>query len=223
MKRYIWLTMYFIWLVLISYTFFYYSSKDNLQKDVENPTKENISQTQKENQEIQKQNIENQDEKNNTENQTNIENISWDFVRAENLENWELKQKQESIFMTIEIWDETLNLIEDKSQETLYEILWVTDFPTYKTNEKEIYIKKLKSIEYEDKKDNIERLIQRIWENIVNSNLFGEKQLFVNIKWYYKSTSIMLVKYQWETYIVVFPYEKYENYKKFFEEVLFIN
>lgn len=226
MQRYVWLTMYFIGLVLISYMFFYFSTqskeKDNVGKptsSVNAPWKGQYKNSEK-NKETRAQELKNT--KNNQE-ANKTEDLSWTFVKPDSNQSKEKWLSHEDTFMKMEIWTQTLDLIDDKLQETLYNILGIRDFPTYKVKWKEIYVKKLKSIDYLNKKTNIEKLIERIWENIVEANLFGDKQIFVNLKWYYKNSSIMLIEYKWKTYLIVFPYKKYKEYKTFFKEFLFTN
>ena len=96
------------------------------------------------------------------------------------------------------------------------------NIPTYKIEDKEIYIKEINSVDYESEKTNISKLIQKIWGNFVETNLFWDKQLFVNPDLYYKKESIIFIEYKQKLYMLVLPYEKYSKYKKFIKEILFV-
>jgi len=115
----------------------------------------------------------------------------------------------------------TLYLVNDDKYDDIFEILWIWDLPKYKIEGKDIYVKKLDSVDYESEKVNIEQLIQKIWGNIANVNWFWDKQLFVNLDPYYKKDSISLVEYKWNVYIMVLPYNKYYEYEKVIKEFLF--
>ncbi len=248
MKKYIWITMYFIGLVWFSYTFFYISwnnkqNLDNSQKESKsnvldekiedksiNEIVDNITNNNKEEKQ-QIQDIEKNIEKN-IELKDNWKQITWDnteiknnkqnttgnnnqYVENNNIENIEL----EYIYIGLTKW----KLVKDSRYEDIYNILNLSELPLYKIEDKDIYIKELKSIEYEEKKSNMSELIQKIWGNIIETNLFWNKQLFVNIDVYYKKQSIMLVSYEWKTYVLILPYEKYQDYKKYLKEFLFVN
>jgi len=55
-----------------------------------------------------------------------------------------------------------LKLLKDSKYEDIYSILGLNKLPLYKIEDKNIYIKELKSIEYEDEKNNIKKLVQKI-------------------------------------------------------------
>lgn len=120
------------------------------------------------------------------------------------------------------IWLSQANLYTWNKYKDIFSMLELENIPTYKIENKDIYIKELNSIEYKDEKNIISQLIQKIWGNIVETNLFWDKQLFVNPDIFYKKEVIMLVEYEWKLYLVVLPYKKYHEYKKFIKEVLFI-
>jgi len=243
MKRYIWLTIYFVWLVLLSYTFFYFSNKsNNLRKIV------NISQK--------------------SGNVLPVDTLSWkkvlswskkdNFFWEELLDSWDLNKistwfdelyvVETNTWSNIsETWNnlstdnaktnDTQNIIPDKiyvwlaeaklvsgsNYDDIFSLFNLEHYPTYKISEKDIYLKQLKSIDYETEKNNINQLIQEIWGNIKEVNLFWDKQAFINPDLYYKKVVIMLVSYDDKVYFVVFPYSRYKDYKSFLKNVLFIN
>ena len=250
MKKYIWLTIYFIGLVWLSYTFFYLSgnkwvntkndSKQKIldDKKVASGNKNNIGniidniKNKKELSDEQTWNIENkiknikkiQNEKvasGNKEQKILDDKEKNDQQTIDNNQNTENKEKNiplENIYIGLWHW----TLVKDGKYEDIYSILWLSRLPLYKIEDKDIYIKELKSIEYEDEKNNIERLIHKIWGNVIKTNLFGDKQLFVNPDIYYKKQSIILVLYDWKVYLLVLPYKKYQDYKNYLKEVLFV-
>jgi len=250
MKKYIWLTIYFIGLVWLSYTFFYLSGnkliniKNNSKqtildnKKVVSENKDNIVdiidniEDKKKLSDEQSWNIE--DKIKNIEKIQNKKLMSGDKIQKklddkentdkkiiDNNQNKEDKEKNiplENIYIGLWHW----TLVRDSKYEDIYSILWLSKLPLYKIEDKDIYIKELKSIEYEDEKNNIERLIHKIWGNVIKTNLFGDKQLFVNPDIYYKKQSIILVLYDWKVYLLVLPYKKYQDYKNYLNEVLFV-
>jgi len=220
MKKYIWLTIYMIGIVWISYTFFYLSKsnekiKDSNQHFILDDTKKNIDNTWNV--------VLNKIDKKNLFNiETGIvenyidNNIKWNT--SGNVLN-EDQNNTKNIYIGLTYW----TLVKDSKYEEIYSILWLDNLPLYKIEKKDIYIKKLESIEYEEEKNNIKQLIQKIWGNIVETNLFWYKQLFVNIDFYYKKESIILVSYDWKTYILIIPYLKYKDYKSYLKDFLFVN
>ena len=251
MKKYIWLTIYFIGLVWLSYTFFYLSGNEwvNIKDDSKQKVLDNkkIASENKSNIGNIIDNIKN--EKKLSAEQTwnikdkikNIEKIQNKKVASGDKEQKILDDKEkndqqiidndqntENKVKNIELEDiyiglAHLKLLKDSKYEDIYSILGLNKLPLYKIEDKNIYIKELKSIEYEDEKNNIKKLVQKIWGNIIETNLFGNKQLFVNIDVYYKKQSIILVLYDWKTYLLVLPYKKYQDYKSYLKEVLFVN
>lgn len=244
MKIYIWLTLYFIWLIWISYTFFFITKKENNIK-LENTQNKEFSK--KEKNTIQN-NVKNQEEKNSIininkkidelkkfEDKNSFQEIKENKQKKEEIKEKEKKEKEEEIKENkenekedkdkekenIKIWKGNAILTESSWYKNIFSGLKIQTNETYKIKDKKIYIKILNSIDYEDKKTNISGLIQKIWGNIVETNIYWEKQLFINIDKYYKKEVIMLVKHNSKTYLLIIPYEQYQNYKKYLKEILF--
>ncbi len=231
MKKYLWITMYFVWLVLMSYSFFYFSGKrkkfiiikssDKIEKkvDVSNNTNNYVTTW----------------SITSNHNKDNNESISWFDIVLKKIENddftWENlswsnnldKKKEVDINKMVKIWKVVWQLVNKTSYDDIFELLWYWKTPTYKIKNKYIYIKILKTVDYENEKNNINQLIQKIWGNIKETNLFGDKQIFINPDIYYGKTVIMLVKHMWKLYFVVLPYKYYKEYKLYLSGVLFTN
>lgn len=244
MKKYIWITLYFIGLVWLSYTFFYISEKNKTEdkKIVNNQNNTKKQNTVKKDNTLNTEwkNIQDEDiiEKIKTIDKVNEENdkqkdTSSTVDNSKNTNNNDISKKEENdnipeknnkkdiVLEDIYIWLAHWKLVKDSKYEEIYDILNLGNLPLYKIEDKEIYIKKLKSIEYETEKNIIEQLIHKIWGNIVETNLFGDKQLFVNMDVYYKVKSILLIEYDKNLYLVVLPYKKYKDYKSYLKNVLF--
>ena len=123
----------------------------------------------------------------------------------------------------IYVWLAEAKLVSWSNYDDIFSLFNLEKYPTYKVDGKEIYFKQLKSIDYKTEKANINQLIQEIWGNIVETNLFGDKQIFINPDLYYKKVVIMLVSYGQKVYFVTLPYSKYKQYKLFLKNVLFVN
>ena len=247
MKKYIWLTIYFVWLVLLSYTFFYFSNKlKDIKKIV---TLEQKKQTKQ----LSKDENESSELKTSSENTNSEISWSWNKNSLSWLENLELEPKTTGSFEEnqndvtwfdteeaswsmsswntvsqiipnkIYVWLAEAKLVSWSNYDDIFSLFNLEKYPTYKVDGKEIYFKQLKSIDYETEKANINQLIQEIWGNIVETNLFGDKQIFINPDLYYKKVVIMLVSYDQKVYFVTLPYSKYKQYKLFLKNVLFVN
>jgi len=245
MKKYIGLTIYFVWLVLLSYTFFYFSNKSkDIKQIVTYQQKEKMNDSWSEKLDLWKK------DDNSSWNNQQVEEKSNDVLSGiDNLQvvanTWEedtvLKEtSDESTWSNNQYfsWNDTLSsvipdkiyvwladakLVSGSNYDDVFTLFNVDKYPTYKVSWKEIYFKQLKSIDYNTEKNNIDQLIQEIWGNIVETNLFWDKQLFVNPDLYYKKVVIMLVSYDWKVYFVTLPYSKYQKYKPFLKNVLFVN
>lgn len=156
-----------------------------------------------------------------TDNSWTINNLTWDEIigNIQTSNSWEnFSATKEFIFIGLA----QANLYSWDKYNDIFSLFELDNIPTYKIEWKEIYIKKLNSIEYKDEKNIIGRLIQKIWGNMVQTNIFGEKQTFINIDLFYKKEVLMLVEYDWKLYFVILPYKLYHQYKKFLKEVLFV-
>ena len=207
MKKYVWLTLFLMGALFLVYLMFF-----TFHKNVDNNslnTWNNITW--------------------NIENKVAV-NESYDIAN-ENLYQWEQQDSQnnDTIVNTPEkendnelvIWNITLYRTDDNRYDNIFELLWVSELPKYKIEWKDIYVKKLDSVDYETEKVNIGQLIQKIWWNIAEVHWFWDKQLFVNLDPYYKKDSISLVEYNGNLYYMVLPYDKYYEYKKVIKEFLF--
>lgn len=221
MKKYIWLTMFLIWALFLVYLIFFtfWLKTDKPDTNI-NISTWNVEATKSwENQEndflmtdsgsVQEQQSEPQDILENTGTQNmEVEEKKEEIIKQEN--------NNELVIGAI-----TLHLTDDDKYDDIFELLWIGDLPKYKIEWKDIYVKKLDSVDYESEKVNIEQLIQKIWGNIANVNWFWDKQLFVNLDPYYKKDSISLVEYKWNVYVMVLPYNKYYEYEKVIKDFLF--
>ena len=244
MKKYIGLTIYFVWLVLLSYTFFYFNKSKGIKQIVTYQQKEKMNDSWSEKLDLWKK------DDNSSWNNQQVEEKSNDVLSGiDNLQvvatTWEedtvleetsdLSTWSNNQYLS---WDDTLNnvipdkiyvwladakLVSGSNYDDVFALFNVDKYPTYKIEWKEIYFKQLKSIDYNTEKNNIDQLIQEIWGNIVETNLFWDEQLFVNPDLYYKKVVIMLVSYDWKVYFVTLPYSKYKKYKPFLKNVLFVN
>jgi len=226
MKKYIWITLYLIWLVFLSFLFFLHSKSNNTK----NITNNNISGTK-----IQWNNVKLTEKK---ENRNTWNSISKQIDKE--LENKNIKieknrkdiQKEDHKKQNIEknknelpeflfIWFSQLNLQKDTKYEEIYNIINIKWKWIYKVEEKEIYIKPLENNDYNSIKNKIWQIINKIWWNIISTNLFWDKQYFINPDIYYKKQVIMLINFDWKNYLVALPYKKYQLYKKFIKEKIF--
>ena len=242
MKRYLWLTFYFVWLVLLSYSFFYLSPswkkilnslntvpqiqwlpdidtgnisevKDNKKEVVVNTWTNNLTgELTGVNSGIVSDNtIWNIEMKNN-----NNQIVTWTNL----VNTWE-EQKVEVIPDSIYVWLAEGSLVKTWVFDNVYSVLWLTG-PIYQMDWKRVYLQKIKSVDYLTEKTNINQLIQKIWGNIKETNLFWDKQLFVNPDKYYWKIVIMLVEYNGSLYLVTLPYNDYKQYKNYIQDVLFV-
>ncbi len=210
-KKYIWLTIYLVGIILLSYVFFLFSNK-TVQKKLPKIEKANITWS------VSLNTWNNIDD--------TIEEISNNLWNPETTElTWTNEdEKVENIVpSTMIIWNIELVLAnEDTTYDDIFDILWFSEYPKYKVKWKKIYIKKLDSIEYENEKSNIEQLIQKMWWDIAEVNWFGDKQLFANFDAYYKKDSVSLVGYNGNLYVMILPYDKYYEYENTIKKFLFI-
>jgi len=226
MKRYIWLTIFFVGLVMLSFLFSNISKKNNITWN--NITWNNI--TKKEptkKKEIISNNNETNLEKNSTWNNTEKKEDNFDIIPVHNNQNtWDntdtqTEESEKIIPDNLYIWLSNAKLLKDSKFEEIFALFWLDDIPLYKVENKEIYIKQL-SWDYKDIKTNFDNIIKKVWGNDVETNLFWDKQTFFNPEIYYKKDVIMLISYEKTNYLVVLPYKNYWNYKKFMKETLFV-
>jgi len=212
-KKYIWLTIYLVWIILLSYMFFLFSN-NHKYKQVHKLNKINIKTWN-----IITKPINTWDDLNST-----IEEISNNLWEKTSNDTWTNDEKIENIIpKTMVIWNIELILAEnDTTYDDIFDLLWLSDFPKYKVKWKKIYIKKLDSIEYENEKSIISKLIQKMWWDIAEVNWFGDKQMFANFDAYYKNDSISLVEYDGNIYVMILPYNKYYEYENTIKKFLFI-
>jgi len=232
MKKYIGLTLYFMGIVLLSYSFFYASGK---WKKTSLANSEDLSwfvQTtsgQTDNEDLSVVDIETWDNQTTQTFFTGEEDItsqtgdSWEVEVSSNFSSWDkiLTGNQQQQTTGLKLGDQDLTEIDFTPYDDIYEILGYGDLPAYQVPGKDIYIKQLKSVDYTEEKSNINQLIQKIWGNIKQTNLFGDKQLFVNPDIYYQKVVIMLIEYNGKLYLVTLPYDKYQQYKGYLKNVLF--
>jgi len=222
MKKYIWITLFLIGAIILSYMIYFSHKKDN--EDVklsENTIKIDDSK----NKEIKNNNIL-QDSWNNESiddvlqgswnNEKLVNNFTWENDLKIEVDTWN-KEKEE----TLVVWNLVLKLAKDKTYDDIFDRLGIWYLNKYKVEWKKIYIKKIDSVDYEEEKVNIQQLIQKIWGNIAEVNWFWDKQLFVNLDPYYKKDSISLVESNGKLYYMILPYDKYYEYKKVIKEFLF--
>ena len=237
MKRYIWLTIFFVWLVMLSFLFSNISKKDNKNTNKQNTTtwnnnrkpikSQNISNKINDNQVKEQNNYISHKKSNITQNKTwnNTEKKQDNFniVPVHNKPTtWNKINKTEKIIPDdLYIWLSDAKLIKDSKFEEIFTLFWLDNIPLYKIENKEIYIKQL-SWDYKNIKNNLNNIIKKVWGNDVETDLFGDKQTFFNPEIYYKKDVIMLIFYEKENYLVVLPYKNYWKYKKFMKETLFV-
>ena len=230
MKKYIWITLYLIWLVFLSFLFFLHSKHNNTNKIIKNTTKNNsiieIKNTNKKNNKIE-DNIkltEKEETWNNISNKIEKELENKDIeIKNTIKENKKepIKKEKTELPEFLFIWLTQLNLQKDTKYEEIYNIINVKWKGIYKVEEKDIYLKPLENNDYDSVKNNISKIINKIWWNIISTNLFWDKQCFINPDIYYKKQVIMLINFDWKNYLVVLPYKKYQLYKKFIKEKIF--
>ena len=232
MKKYIGLTLYFMGIVLLSYSFFYASGK---WKKTSFANSENLSwlvQTtsgQTDTEDLSIVDLETWDNQTTQTFFTGDEDItsqtgdSWEVEVSSNFSSWDkiLTGNQQQQTTGLKLGDQDLTKIDFTPYDDIYEILGYGELPAYQVPGKDIYIKQLKSVDYTEEKSNINQLIQKIWGNIKQTNLFGDKQLFVNPDIYYQKVVIMLIEYNGKLYLVTLPYDKYQQYKGYLKNVLF--
>jgi len=234
MKKYLGLTLYFVWLVLMSYTFFYFSGKYQKLKapvqTVDTGNQENLQNQTSDSQlseSIQTGQVDTTDDvlsglSLDLEPQTGDSQDFTGELFTGNILTGE-KNEKPTIETKLGIGQATGDLVPTTPYDDIYEILWYGKLPAYQIPGKDIYLKKLNSVDYEEEKSNINQLIQKIWGNVKETNLFGDKQLFVNPDIYYQKVVIMLVDYNGKLYLVTLPYEDYHKYKDYLKNVLFVN
>jgi len=234
MKKYLGLTLYFVWLVLMSYTFFYFSGKyQKLKAPIQTVNTGNQES-------LQNQTSDNQVSENTQIEQTAIQDDvlsglnldlepqtgnNQDFIEEVFTGNVLSGEENKKLTIESKLWigQATGDLVPTTPYDDIYEILWYGKLPAYQILGKDLYLKKLKSVDYEEEKSNINQLIQKIWGNVKETNLFGDKQLFVNPDIYYQKVVIMLVEYNGKLYLVTLPYNDYHKYKDYLKNVLFVN
>ncbi len=234
MKKYIGLSLYLVWLILLSYTFFYFSPKKqeflsliiSNQKHVKNASLSQITGNFLETKADEKKTSENFTGKNlSSGSETILSGQQTNSVINENLEikplTWmHLNQNSEepllSSFSGIDLKKVSVSPYDD-----IFQLLGYTSGIIYQVSWKDIYIKKLKSVDYDQEKNNINQLIQQIWGNVKSLNLYGDKQSFVNIDVYYGKVVIMLISYKGNNYLVIMPYGVYKENRDYLKKVLF--
>jgi len=236
MKKYVWVSLYFVWLVMLSYTFFYFSWKWK-QLEVQSSVIETKNNWDLQNI-ISKENKSNKD-KNDKLTKTNKSNAKLNeledvkvepVLEKKEVSKWSKKSwenavgvnEKDSLKKELIIWKVKLSYVKNIPYMDIYELLWYTGDGYYQVPWKDIYLKQLKSIDYESEKNNINQLIQKVWGNIKQTNLFGDKQLFVNIDVYFKKVVIMLVSYNGKLYLITLPYNNYSAYKSYLNNDLFV-
>lgn len=228
MKKYIWITLYLIWLVFLSFLFFLHSKHNNTNKITNN----NISETKnttKNNNKIEKTTKLTEKEKtwntwSNISNKIDKELENKDIEIEKNTKEDKkepIKKEKTELPEFLFIWLTQLNLQKDTRYEEIYNIINVKWKGIYKVEEKDIYLKPLDNNDYNSVKDKISKIINKIWWNVISTNLFWDKQCFINPDIYYKKQVIMLINFDWKNYLVVLPYKKYKNYKKIIKEKIF--
>jgi len=240
MRKYIGLTIFFVWLVWLSFRFAFSSWKIQFKKDFSDTKLTNI---QNKNTKIdEKATNKNTYNKENTNNLNNTWNNldTWDNLDTWNNNTWNNLNNKNEEFKVIPvnkkkhistkikiipehlyIWLTKANLVKDSKYEEIYALFKLDKISLYKIENKEIYVKQL-SWNYLNIKNKLQNIIQQIWGNIAETNLYGNKQVFLNPNIYYKKYSIMLVKYWQNNYLITFPYNKYSSYKNFMKNVLFV-
>ena len=239
MKKYIWVSLYFVWLVMLSYTFFYFSwkwkqletqksvveiesglnSQNTIVKESktnknENTEDDRLTKTHKSNDKL--------NELEDIKVEPVLEKKETSKWLKESWENAAKISKKDSLKKELIIWKVKLSYVKYIPYMDIYELLWYTGDGYYQVPWKDIYLKQLKSIDYESEKNNINQLIQKVWGNIKQTNLFGDKQLFVNIDVYFKKVVIMLVSYNGKLYLITLPYNNYSAYKSYLNNDLFV-
>lgn len=238
MKKYIWVSLYFVWIVLLSYAFFYSSWKweqlKNQDFSVEVKESWNVQKT------VAKQNQDNNilkankltysentwDKLNNIKIKPVLEEekaivLTWDKAEKFTQMQEDSQTKKNDVKKEIIVWKIKLSYVNDVPYVDIYELLWYADGNFYQVPWKNIYLKQLKSVDYEKEKNNISQLIQKGLGNIKETNLFGDRQMFVNLDAYFKKVVIMLVSYNGKLYLVTLPYDKYYIYKSYLASDLF--
>ena len=245
MKRYLWLTFYLVWLVLLSYSFFYLSpnwkkilnSLNNVPKiqwlpdintgnieqisAIKNDTKNVLTNTWNESDALVKTGSDLDINSDEIDLDIKDENAEKQIVTWEKIEDLSQEEQVEVIPDSIYVWLAEGSLVETWVFDNLYSNLWLTG-PIYQMDWKKLYLQKIKSVDYLTEKTNIKQLIQKIWGSIKETNLFWDKQLFVNPDKYYWKVVIMLVEYNGSLYLITLPYNNYKQYKKYIQDVLFV-
>jgi len=147
MKKYIWLTIYFIGLVWLSYTFFYLSGNKwiNTKKDNKVVSWDKIPNNIINDNKKKKETWKIEDKIQNIEKIKDNKVVSWEKIQKipNNIINDNKKKKEKDIPLEniyIGLWHWTL--IKDSKYEDIYSILWLSKLPLYKIEDKDIYIKK---------------------------------------------------------------------------------
>ncbi len=231
MRKYIWLTIFFVWLVILSFLFSNISKKGK-NTNISNTTTWNNNSRKKIKQKTIKTNNNKQTKivQNITWNITNKKKDNFNIIPVHNKQNtWDNTNNQSQktnktkkiIPDNLYIWLASATLVKDSKYEEVFTLFWLDNIPLYKTENKEIYIKQL-SWNYKQIKSNFDNIIKKIWGNDVETNLYGDKQTFFNPQVYYKKDVIMLISYEKSNYLVVLPYKNYWKYKIFMKETLFV-
>lgn len=116
------------------------------------------------------------------------------------------------------IWDAIWLLVNESELiqiRNIYEILWFeNDYPVY-SFDGDIMITGLSDKVYEDEYDRITGIINMLDGTVAQTNLFGQKQFFINIPTYYKKKVVMFVESRMVNYIVILDYDIYQEKKEF--------
>ena len=73
--------------------------------------------------------------------------------------------------------------------------------------------------DYDIEKSKLEEIVSERWWNMVELDLFWDKQAFINIEPYYKKIVIMLINKNWQNWLVTISYDKYHQMKQFIKNL----
>lgn len=73
--------------------------------------------------------------------------------------------------------------------------------------------------DYDTEKSKLEEILSKRWWNMVELDLFWDKQAFINIEPYYKKIVIMLINKNWQNWLVTVSYDKYHKMKHFIKNL----
>ncbi len=124
----------------------------------------------------------------------------------------------EGIPKEVIIWDYTWILMEDSELSeinNIYNILWYREkYPVY-LFDTDITVSWLQGKMYDKEYPRIIDLIWKLGGTVVQLNMFGDKQFFINIPTYYKKKVVMGIERMGVFYLVILDYDIYQQKKEF--------